>query len=193
MATTAVNKVTYGLSNVHVWPITSTDATGKPTYGTMIPIPGAVEISLSPEGSSDPFYADDGIYFQSSTNAGYSGDLTIADIPTDFLVNVMKEEKDANGVMFENSDVVPNEFAIGFEFKGDVNKRRHIFYRCVAKRPEISSKTKEDKIDPNTPKLSITCLPRIDTKVVKASCEENDKGYASFFSTAPYEKATSTT
>ena len=48
------NKITYGLSNAHVWPITSTSDEGVPTYGTIINLPGATELSLDAEGSSDP-------------------------------------------------------------------------------------------------------------------------------------------
>ena len=66
MSDKTTNKVTFGLSNVHIWPITSTDDTGKPTYGTVFAQPGATEMSFDAEGSSDPFYADDGIYYRAT-------------------------------------------------------------------------------------------------------------------------------
>ena len=40
------NKITYGLSNAHVWPITSTSDAGVPNYGAIINLPGATELSL---------------------------------------------------------------------------------------------------------------------------------------------------
>ena len=40
------NKVTYGLSNVHIWPITATSADGVPTYGSVIAIIGSILIML---------------------------------------------------------------------------------------------------------------------------------------------------
>lgn len=191
MADTTKNKVTYGLKNVHVWPIESTDDSGKPTYGTAIPWPGAVDMTLDAEGSSDSFYADDSTYYQGIVNSGYSGKFTSADIPTDFLTNVMNEEVDAGGAHFESSDVRPKEFAIAFEFKGDAKHRRHIFYRCLATRPSISSKTVEDKSEPNTPELDFTASARLDINKVKAWCEEGDACYDSWF-TEPYEYTATT-
>lgn len=184
------NKVTYGLSNAHVWPIESTSETGKPVYGTIISMPGATELSLDAEGSSDPFYADDTTYYQGVANNGYSGSITLADVPQEFLTKVMGQEVDSNGAVFENADIEPKEFAIAFEFRGDQNKRRHLFYRCTATRPTVSSKTKEDSISPNTQELSFTAIPRLDNKDVKVSCEEGDKAYTSWYATAPYERVT---
>ena len=185
MATT--NKVTYGLSNAHVWPITSTSDDGVPTYGTIINLPGATELSLDAEGSSDPFYADDTTYYQGVSNNGYSGSITLADLPEDFLVNVLGEKIDKNGARFEDASVTPKEFAIAFEFKGDQKKRRHVFYRCTATRPSVGSSTKEDKIEPNTQELEFTAIPRLDNSYVKSSCEEGATAYSDWYGTAPYE------
>lgn len=184
------NKITYGLSNAHVWAIESTDDAGKPTYGSIISLPGATELSLDAEGSSDPFYADDTTYYQGVSNNGYSGSITLADIPQEFLTTVMGQEVDANGAIFENADVTPKEFAIAFEFKGDQKKRRHLFYRCTATRPSVASTTKEDSISPNTMELSFTAIPRLDNADVKVSIEEGDKAYESWYGTAPYERVT---
>ena len=185
------NKITYGISNVHVFPITSTDASGVPTYDTkVISMPGATELSLDAEGSSDPFYADDVVYYQGVVNNGYSGSITLADIPEDFLTVVMKEIKSEGGTFFEDASVEPLEFAMGFEFKGDQKKRRHLFYRCKATRPSIESKTKEDSIEPNTPEIEIVVMPRLDNNIVKARCEEGDTDYATWY-TKPVTPVTS--
>ena len=183
----AANKITFGLSNVHIWPITSTDDAGKPTYGTVFTQPGATEMSLDAEGSSDPFYADDGIYFRPVSNTGYSGKLTVADLVAQFRTAILKELVDKNGALFESSDVQPAEFALAFEIKGDAKKRRFLFYRCLATRPSISSKTKEDKIDPKTSELDFSASPRLDTGYVKATAEEGDTAYSNWYGEAPYE------
>lgn len=187
MADTVKNKITFGLKNVHVWPITSVDATGKPTYGTIIDMPGATELSMDPEGSTDPFYADDTVYYNGVSNSGYSGSVTLADVPDEFRIQILKEIKDANGALVESADAIPAEFAMAFEFKGDVKKRRHLFYRCTAERPPVGSKTKEDKIDPNTPEINVTALPRLDNSYVKAKADEGDTAYDTWFGAAPYE------
>jgi phi13 family phage major tail protein len=181
------NRVEYGISNVHIWPIESTDASGVPTYGTVFAEPGAIEISLDAEGDSSPFYADNVVYYMCNSNNGYSGKLTIVKPSEAFREKILGELLDKNGVLIEDSTVVSKEFAMAFEFEGDAKKVRHLFYRCTATRPSVSSKTKEDKIDPNTSELKITAIPRIDNKHVKARCgEENDTAYSTWYATTPY-------
>jgi phi13 family phage major tail protein len=185
------NKIVYGISNVHVWPITATSAAGVPTYGEVFAMPGATEVSIDAEGSSDPFYADDTVYYQGVSNTGYSGSITLADIPAEFLENVMQEIKASSGTYFEDASKEPLEFAMAFEFKGDQKKRRHLFYRCKATRPSIEASTKEDTIEPNTSELELTVMPRLDNNIVKARCEEGDSDYANWYTT-PVEYAAPT-
>ena len=156
------NKVKYNLKNVHAAKLTKTDD-GKYTYATPQPIPGAVSISLDAEGDSSPFYADGIVYFRSTANNGYSGDLEIALIPEWFRTDILKETLDKNGVLIESSKVTEMEkFALLFEFDGDVRCIRHVLYNCTASRPSIESETKEDTIEPGTEKLSLTADPRED-------------------------------
>lgn len=126
-------------------------------------IPGAVSISLEAEGESSPFYADGIVYFRSTANNGYSGDLEIALIPEWFRTEILKEELDKNGVLVEKANVSETEkFALLFEFDGDINAIRHVLYNCSASRPSIESETKEDTIEPGTETLSLTADPRED-------------------------------
>ena len=156
------NKVKYNLKNVHAAKLTKTED-GKYTYATPQPIPGAVSISLDAEGDSSPFYADGIVYFRSTANNGYSGDLEIALIPEWFHTDILKETLDKNGVLIESSKVTEMEkFALLFEFDGDVRCIRHVLYNCTASRPSIESETKEDTIEPGTEKLSLTADPRED-------------------------------
>lgn len=74
------NKVKYNLKNVHAAKLTK-DSEDRFIYATPQAIPGAVSISLEAEGDSSPFYADGIVYFRSTANNGYSGDLEIALIP----------------------------------------------------------------------------------------------------------------
>jgi len=108
------------------------------TYENPKAIPGAVSISLDAEGEASPFYADGIVYFRSTANNGYSGDLEIALIPEWFRTEILKEELDRNGVLVEKANVSETEkFALLFEFDGDVNAIRHILYNCSASRPSI--------------------------------------------------------
>lgn len=170
------NKIKYGLRNCY-YAVATEGTGGALTYATPVPIPGAVNLSLSPEGSTDPFYADDVIYFQSASNNGYSGTLEIALVPDSFKTDVLKE---TNGVEYAN--VTPAEFALLFEFQGDQAATRHVLYRCTVSRPDINGATKEDAIEPQTETLNISALPRINDFAVKKRVVEGDTAYASFFS-----------
>ena len=63
------NKVKFNLKNVYVAELIEND--GQYSFGTPKAFPGAVSISLDPEGESTPFYADDIVYFRSNGNNGY--------------------------------------------------------------------------------------------------------------------------
>ena len=162
---TKKNKVKYNLKNVHAAILTKGE---KP-----VAIPGAVSLSLDAEGESSPFYADGIVYFRSSSNNGYSGDLELALIPEWFRTDILQEEKDSNGVLIERSDVTESVyFALLFEFDGDINAIRHVLYNCTVARPTIESSTKEASIEPGTETLSITADPREDGLVKSRTGDE---------------------
>ena len=164
MSTTA-NKVKYNLKNVHAAVLTETVTDGVSTYSyeTPVAIPGAVSLAMDPEGSSDPFYADGCVFFRSTSNNGYSGDLEIALVPQWFRIAILQETLDTNGVLIEdNKSTETVKFALLFEFDGDVKAIRHAMYCCSTTRPSVASETKEDKIAPGSEKLTITADPRSD-------------------------------
>lgn len=168
------NKIKYNLKNVHVAKM-SRGKSNEYTYDTPKPLLGAVSISLEAEGDSSPFYADGIVYFRTTANNGYSGDLEIALIPDWFRTDILKERLDKNGVLVEQSDTAGGEkFALLFEFDGDKNGIRHVLYNCTTSRPSIESQTKEDKIEPGTEKLSLTADPREDG-LVKSRTGGNTK------------------
>ena len=171
-----MNKVKYGLKNVHAAKLTETFAEGITTYTYDTPkrIPGAVNMSLDAEGESAPFYADNIVYFRSTTNNGYSGDLEIALVPEWFREEILKETKDSKGVFIERSDIgEPVHFALLFEFDGDEKAIRHVLYNCsVSGRPSVSSQTKEAGVEPVTETLSLSADPRSDGLVKARSGSE---------------------
>lgn len=181
------NKVKFNLKNVHAAILTKTVGTnGEYTYsyGTPVAIPGAVNLSLEAEGENSPFYADGIVYYRSDTNNGYSGDLEIALIPEWFRTQILQEASDDNSVLVETStprDAV--EFALLFEFDGDVKAIRHVLYDCtVSARPKINSQTKEGKIEPVTETMALNAAPRED-ELVKARTgdDTSDSTYAGWY------------
>lgn len=156
---TADNKVRFNLKNVYFSKLTVGES-GTPTYATPEHIPGAVSISMSPEGDTTPFYADGIQYYTSVANNGYSGDLEMALIPDSFRTEILGETVDETSkVVIENSKVEPAQFALLFEFDGDKKSIRHVLYNCTATRPSMEGSTTTESKEPATETLTITAAP----------------------------------
>ena len=148
------NKVKYGLKNVH-YAVATIATNGTATYGSPVAWPGAVNLSLDAEGDTSKFYADNIAYAQFATNAGYSGDFESALIPDSFKIACLGYATDSKGVLYEDADAPVVPFALMFQFEGDEHATRHVFYNCVATRPDTESSTKEANITPMHKKLLI--------------------------------------
>lgn len=160
------NKVNYGLKNVHYAPYTETD--GVITYDTPIPIPGAVTLSLEPRGDMVEFYADDMLYYSASNNQGYDGTLSIANIPEQFAIDALGEEKDEeDGVLTEKTTAKGKPIALLFEFDGDVKATRHVLYNCSVNRPTVTGNTRTNTVEPQPNELTFVASPRPTDYAVK--------------------------
>ena len=155
---TKKNKVKFNICNVH-YALITVDDDGEVTFGTPVAMPGAVSLSLEPNGEPSNFYADGYAYYTISNNMGYEGDLELAMVPESFRTDVLKESLDDNSVLVESANVETANFALLFEFDGDVKKIRHVLYNCSAARPNIESATNEEEIEVQTETLAITAAP----------------------------------
>jgi phi13 family phage major tail protein len=163
------NKVIFGVRNAHYAVATELDD-GTLTYSAPVRLPGATEIALDPKGDQNDFYADDVLYYTTSTNQGYEVTLTIANITREFRTDVLGETFDeVNGILTENSLVNPRKIAFLFEFDGDVRATRHCLYNCTVSKPGMDSETRTESVEPKTQEITITAAPRVSDGVVKRS------------------------
>ena len=150
------NKVTFGLRNVYIAPLTDPDI---PTWGAPVAVPGAVKFSPKPEGQEIKQYADDSLYYFDTANDGYTGELEMALVPDAVLADLFGWRVDANGALIEVSDGTPTEFALLFEVQGDAKARRLVYYRCRAARAAQERTSKGEKVEPKTDTLALTIIP----------------------------------
>jgi phi13 family phage major tail protein len=163
------NKVVFGLKNVHFAVITEGED-GTFTYSTPVRLPGAVEISLDPTGETSNFYADDILYYTTSTNSGYEATLTVAAISNEFRQAVLGETlTTTDSIMEERTDQRPNKIAFMFEFDGDQKAVRHCLYNVTVTRPSLTSATKTETAEPQPQELSLIAAPRPSDTIVKRS------------------------
>ena len=148
---------------------------GVPTFATPVRIPGAVSLSIDANGENESFYADNTVYYVINNNAGYTGDLEIALIPTDFATEILGEQLDSKGVLFERNDAEFAQFALLFEFDGDKNHIRHVLYRCSASRPANEGDTTEESKTVKTEKLKLKASALPDGLVKSKTCESTDE------------------
>ena len=187
-----MSKVKFGLCNVHIAKITyGTDQQGNPsiTYGTPFALPGAVNLTLDPEGESSDFFADNTKYFSSSANNGYSGSLEMAKFTDEFRTAILGETTDTNGALVESKDDTLSDFALGFEVDGDEKNTRYWFYAVTPARAGAGSQTIETTKEPVTETINISANARISDGKVRIFMEETTTNTTAFngFFTSVYE------
>ena len=182
------NLYKYGLSNVYYAVATETvdETTGeiKTSYGTPKAWDGAVSLTLSAEGSSENYYTDNGVRAVINSNNGYTGDFECSIIPDDVLISILGQHKDeTTGLIYETGDDKGTEFALMFQFEGDANAIRHVYYRCkLTTRPNVEGETKGENVEPKNDSVSLTCMQRKDADhLTKGFLRQGDKGYDNFF------------
>lgn len=150
----AENKIKYGLKNVY-YAVATIASDNSATYDTPVALAGAVNLSLSPQGDTSDFYADNIKYYTSVANNGYEGDLEVARLTDAFKVDILGYATDNKDVLIEDANAAPIHFALMFQFEGDQKATRHVMYNCVATRANAEGSTKGETIEPQTESFTI--------------------------------------
>lgn len=169
----AESKVMYGLSNVHYALLTETTdpETGAivSTYGDVKAWPGAVNITLDPQGNPVTFSADNTAYYTLINNQGYQGDFECALIPDDVRLDTLGNTKDENGFIVESDHDQVSYFALMFEINTDQNPNRYVFYKvALAQRPSVASETVDvtSDLSVKTEKVTFKAMPQSSETVI---------------------------
>src|SRR5690554_3478931 len=158
---------------------------GTTGYGEPQAVEGTVNLTTSPEGDENTFYADNTKYYISTTNNGYTGDWEAAKIPKEILAEMVGMIIDNDGALVEDADGKQKEFALMGQFEGDVHAGRFVYYRCKSARPGQNNSTTDSGITPDTQTAALNMLPYEynGKKIVKKTIEkaDNESVYNSFF------------
>ena len=187
------NKVKFGLSSAY-YAVATFDDQGAVTYGTPVALPGAVSLSLDPQGDTNVFRADNIDYFTSVSNNGYEGDFELAKLPDSFYADIFGEVTDQNGLRVEVVQPATVHFAFLFQVEGDANAARHVLYNCTASRPAVAGETTGDTVEPQTDTITISAHPMtsaaLGKEVTKARVEpDNATAYAAWFTSVQLPSA----
>ena len=182
-----LSKVQFGLSKAYYAVIEGDN------YSTPVALPGAVSLTLNREGSEpEKFYADNITYFVApAVNSGYTGTLTLAKIPAQFMIDVLGEVKDDNGMQLEIADASSKSFALMYQVEGDADEKRYVFFNCTAQRSTAGANTKSDSTTPDTQDLEFTAIGKDfqfggETKnIVKGSAYTADSAFAGWYTAVP--------
>lgn len=182
-----LSKVQFGLSKAYYAVVTNDG------YANPVALPGAVSLTLNREGSDpEKFWADNIAYYVApAVNGGYTGTLTLAKVPESFLVDVLGEVKDDNGVQLEIADAASKSFALMYEVEGDADQKRYVFFNCTAQRVAAGANTKSDSTTPDTQDLEFTAIGKDFTlagktqNVVKGSANTADSAFAGWYTAVP--------
>ena len=186
----AENKVRYGIKGLH-YAVATEAQDGSLTYDTPKPYPGSVSLTLDTRGEAVEFYADDRLYFSETTNDGYDGTLTTAELPIDFRVDVLGDTLDEDTkVLTENANAKPKKVALMYQFDGDVSETYHVLYNVTISRPGESGETNTATKTIATNELSFVAAKRIDGVVKRRTTADTPQAtkegwYTEVFDIAP--------
>lgn len=172
------NKVQFNLKNVHYAKMLTSGEV--PTWSEPVKVPGAVTLTLNPQGEVTPFYADGIVYYQTVSNNGYSGDLEMARFPDQMMQEIwgfVLHETDK--VMTEYSNKEAAAFALLYQIDGDADNQLYCLYNCSATRPDPGSSTTTQTKDPKTQSCTISAVPLEDNRVLSRTTADTPESVRS--------------
>jgi phi13 family phage major tail protein len=166
-----------GLKNLHAVKLTKDDSIGVTYDAEIRKIALAVQADIKPSMSTENFYADDGIAETVNQLGDIPVDIEVGHLTTDDLAFLLGATVNTDGVIeFSANDQAPY-VALGFESEKSNGAKRFVWlYKGKFSLPESSSKTKADKPEFQTEKISATFIARQSDGKWKGQVDSDDEG-----------------
>lgn len=177
------NKVEFGISNLYV--CTYEDTAGTVTLGTPVAVPGAVTLTLEPEGDDNTFYADNTAYWSQFSDNGFSGSIEVAMFDDTFKKTFMGYIELDDGGIAQIKGATKPSVCLMFQSEGDAEARRGILYNVSLGNINRSYNTTEDTVEVDTETIDITVVGDNGTKIVKVSYDKSMAAYDTLFTAPP--------
>jgi phi13 family phage major tail protein len=166
-----------GLKNINVVKVTKDDSTGVTYDAAIRKIALAVQADIKPSTSTENFYADDQIAETVNQLGDIAVDLEIGHLTTDDLAFLLGSTVNTDGVLEHSVNDQAPYVALGFESEKSNGAKRYVWlYKGKFSLPETSSKTKADKPDFQTEKISGTFIARQSDGKWKGQVDSDDEG-----------------
>lgn len=165
-----------GLANLYYAKVTKDDNTGV-TYEVPAKIAGVITVDIKTGSDTATLFADNGPA-ETATALGEIGvDIEVKDLPLDVQAALLGHTI-AAGIMVSNADDVAPDVAIMFEALKSNGKKRFVkLLKGKFAEPDDVNKTKGDKIDFQTQKISAKFVIREYDGNWKKTADEDAEGY----------------
>lgn len=180
----AINKVMFGVSNLHIG-LYNVAADGTVTLGTPVHVPGTVNISLEAESEENKFYADNTVYWSGYSDNGLSGEIENALFDDTFKTTFMNYVALTGGGIAQIKGQQNKPVYIVFQSEGDQEARRMIMYNVALGQITREYATTEDTVEPATATLPYTVNGDSGTGITRVSYAPDDADYDNLFTTPP--------
>ncbi|KNE19671.1 major tail protein [Virgibacillus pantothenticus] len=166
-----MGKVLHGLDMFHLALLTKDDHEGV-TYEPPEPVPGAVNVSVTPNTESNTFFADNGAYEIFNSLGDIDVNMEVADLPLEMQKKIYGHQEE-EGVQFASIEDTVAELALSFRAKVSTGGYRYYwFLKGKAQLLPNEYQTDEGNVTPQTAKLTLKFMPLQYNKRWKSQAED---------------------
>ncbi|MCY7886337.1 phage tail protein [Bacillus spizizenii] len=165
-----------GLKNVKFAPLKKAGKFFVPTE--ILDYEFAINMKVETETSTEKQYADDKLVDLAVSTGSTKLDIEMRDLPMEILSKLLGVEQDENGLYLFKKNIIPPWVAMTFQGPKANGKSRHVgLVKGRFSLPGDEWKTKQDKTDFQTIKLSAEFVDREQDDVFKIVADEDAENF----------------